>query len=462
MKKISPSFFALLFSSGLMLAQQPQASSEPAAATQQEQPAAKGRICASPKGASQAYENWISAQLAKDNAFANKKTSTVYTIPVIFHVVHNGEAEGTGRNISQAQLNSQITVLNQDYRNNNPSFSSWVTQSSFVSAAADCEIQFCLATKSPSGTTLPQPGIERIDRNSKGWSGPSYQGMNEPGGYIDNTIKANSIWDPTKYLNIWVLDMSDGVLGYAQFPTVPSSSTPTIGDMNGLGGPANTDGVVIQFDCIGNVGNLDPTYNKGHTTTHEVGHWLGLYHINGDASCGNDFVSDTPTQSYLSSSCPSSAGSVVASGCAASPNPPGRMYQNYMDYTADQCLAMFTTGQKQRMQACLQYCARRTSLTTSTVCATIDGIAETSGNISSVTLYPNPAAGEVSVSIEAQDASHYSISLLNTLGQTLYENTLPYASNHRTGISLAGYAPGIYFVRIKTDKGLSTKRLVVE
>nr|WP_218155326.1 M43 family zinc metalloprotease [Chitinophaga sp. YR627] len=131
-------------------------------------------------------------------------------------------------------------------------------------------------------------------------------------------------------MNIWIVGaMSGGVIGYAQFP----------------GGAAATDGVVIADDCFGNTGTATSPFNKGRTATHEIGHWLNLRHIWGDATCGNDFVGDTPTQNAPNYGCP---GYPHLSTCAGNPI---EMTMNYMDYTDDRCMYMFTAGQKTRMLA---------------------------------------------------------------------------------------------------------------
>ncbi len=420
--------------------------------------------CATPTykaGQNASYETWISGILAKDNQFANsKKVSLVYTIPVVFHIIHTGQAVGTGYNISQAQVNSQVTILNNDYRKTNADFSTNVTQSTFVNAAADCEINFCLATRNPTGGVMAEPGIDRINATTKGWTPPPYSGMNEPGGYIDNTIKTGSYWDPNQYLNIWILYMNDGTLGYAQFPVVPSASTPTIGDMSGQGGAANTDGVVFDYTAIGNVGTAAYPYNKGRTATHEIGHWLGLWHINGDSNCGDDFCSDTPTQSSLTSGCPSTTGGASASGCAASPNPPGKMYQNYMDYSDDRCLAMFSSGQKARMQACMQYCTRRTSLGTSTVCIGT-GVNESADQIN-VSVYPNPTNGEVLVNVDLANAQDFTISVVNTLGQTIKELKQSQSNGGAIKMDLSGQTAGVYFLTLKSKSGSVSKRIILQ
>ncbi|MFM7015242.1 MAG: T9SS type A sorting domain-containing protein, partial [Bacteroidota bacterium] len=220
----------------------------------------------------------------------------------------------------------------------------------FAGLATDCEITFCLAQTDPSGQ--PTTGIDRIDRNSKGWTAPPFSQN-----YVDATIKPNSIWDVNKYLNIWVCPLSGGLLGYATFP--PSSTN------TGLSSPfgtATTDGVVIQYNAFGRVGTLDPTYNKGRSATHEIGHWLGLRHIWGDANCGTDYCTDTPTQSASNFGCPN----FPSVTCSNGPN--GDMFMNYMDYTDDPCMYMFTPNQKTRMVTTLTHTPFRVNLAASNRC----------------------------------------------------------------------------------------------
>lgn len=416
------------------------------------------RHCATPK-LNVTYEQAFQKMVEKTNQFANlKKGLTVYTIPVVFHIVHNGEAVGVGRNISEAQITSQITILNEDFRKTNADFSTWVTQTSFVSASADCEINFCLAKIDPSGNVLAEPGIDRIDRNVKGWSGPSYQGYPEPGGYIDNTIKAGSYWDPAKYMNIWVIDMSDNVLGYAQFPTIVTALSPVV-DMYNQGGLAITDGVVLEYRAVGNVGAATAPFNKGRTATHEIGHWLGLWHINGDSSCGNDYVSDTPEQNALTTGCPTTVGSVVTANCSNSPNPPGKMYQNYMDYSDDRCLTLFTTGQKARMQAVMANCIRRNSLTTSTVCNAV-GVKENVLDLK-IDVFPNPTDGDFFVELNSNSVQDVTITVINTMGQkiSIYEKYS--IVNHKSiKFDISNFDPGVYFIQVQSLKGSSVKRIL--
>ncbi len=281
----------------------------------------------------------------------------VYRIPVVVHVIHNGEAIGSGSNISDAQIQSQIAVLNEDYRRL-PGTPGWNNHP----RGADVRIEFVLAKRDPSGN--PTTGIVRWNRNTQGWNAPPYTQA-----YMDGTIKPATQWDPNRYLNIWVADLSGGLLGYAQFPDL-SGLLGMPGD-DGMGSctqAANTDGVVILYASFGSAlkgsfSVLTPPYHLGRTTTHEVGHWLGLRHLWGDnttaGQCSpDDYCDDTPECADASY------------GCPAHPVPscvPGvpRMIENYMDYSDDGCMNIFTIDQAVRMRIVLENCPRRASLITS-------------------------------------------------------------------------------------------------
>jgi hypothetical protein len=211
------------------------------------------------------YENWISAKMQEDAAnHQGSRIKTVYNLPVVVHVIHNGTAVGSSMNISDAQVLSQIEALNEDYRKLNADTSS--IPSVFAGLAADCEINFCLAQTDPNG--LPTNGINRINRNTQGWTAPPYAKT-----YVDATIKPATIWDVNKYLNIWVCNLSGGLLGYATFP--PSSTN--LG-LSAPFGTATSDGVVILYNSFGRVGTVSAPYNKGRTATHEIGHMFMMNH----------------------------------------------------------------------------------------------------------------------------------------------------------------------------------------
>ena len=258
----------------------------------------------------------------------------VVTIPVVVHVVYFNSTQ----NISDAQIQSQLDVLNADFRRLNADAGN--TPSAFQGLAADCEVNFCLATQDANGNATT--GIQRRQTTVNGFS------------YTNDAVKFFSsggldAWDRNKYLNLWVCNINGGILGYAQFP----------------GGPANTDGVVCDYQYFGTIGTATAPFDQGRTATHEVGHWLNCYHIWGDdgTSCtGTDQVSDTPNQADENYGCPS----FPTVSCSNGPN--GDMFMNYMDYTDDACMNMFSSGQKSRMQSLFGTGGARASLATSPGC----------------------------------------------------------------------------------------------
>ena len=267
-----------------------------------------------------------------------------YRIPVVFHVVHNGEAVGTGSNISATRIQEQLDRLNVDYAKLNTDAGS--VPAAFQPVHADVQVQFALAQRDPNGLCFD--GIDRVDRNAKGWTAPPYTNT-----YCNSTIKPGSFWDPTKYMNFWVVDLGGGLLGFAQFP----DNTANLSGLSASGGAANTDGVVCLYSAVG---NTTGAYNLGRTATHEVGHYLGLRHIWGDAACGDDFVGDTPTQNTSNYGCPAYPHVTCTNGAN------GDQFMNYMDYVDDGCMLMFSQGQKDRVQAVMGAgTPRRSSLNTS-------------------------------------------------------------------------------------------------
>ncbi len=262
------------------------------------------------------------------------KNKAVITIPVVVHVVYNT----TAQNVSDAQIQSQLDVLNKDFRKLNTDLN--LIPSTFSSLVADAEINFCLANRDPSGN--PTTGIVRVQTSTTSFSTNDGVKFASSGG--------SNAWPTGQYLNIWVCNMSGGILGYAQFP----------------GGAASTDGVVIGYTCFGTTGTAQAPFNKGRTATHEVGHWLNLRHIWGDATCGSDLVSDTPVHNTSNYGCPSHPRS---NSCGTS----AEMFMNYMDYVDDACMQMFSNGQKARMQALFVSGGARASLATSPGCSGTSG-----------------------------------------------------------------------------------------
>ena len=283
-------------------------------------------------------QKWI-----KDNA--NYQLKSIITIPVVVHVVYNSPQQ----NISDQQIQSQITVLNNDYRRTN--IDAMMTPSVWTSVAADCEIEFCLTSTDPNGNNTN--GITRTQTSQS-----SFSMQGDP--VKDASSGGKDAWPNDDYLNIWVCNLGSSLLGYA---------TPPFGNIG------SDDGVVIGYNYFGTQGTVQSPYNKGRTTTHEVGHWLNLEHLWGGSwgSCGNDNVNDTPIQEEENYGC--TAFPHNANSCGTT-NIDGDMFMNYMDYTNDACMNMFTQGQKTRMIAAINQ--SRQNLLNHTLCdngtSAIDGI----------------------------------------------------------------------------------------
>ena len=284
------------------------------------------------------------AWIQKNSENLNKN---IITIPVVVHVVWKTIEE----NISDIQIQSQIDILNNDFRRTN--IDQINTPNIWQGIAADCQIDFCLATTDPNGN--PTTGITRTETTV------SQFGM-FGAGVEESSTGGKDAWPNDDYLNIWVCNLGNGLLGYA---TPPS---------NWIG---HTDGVVINYPHFGESGNINAPYHKGRTTTHEVGHWLNLEHLWGDgwgAGCNSDDdVTDTPNQEEENYGCPSVPHN--ANGCGTAN---GDMFMNYMDYTNDACMNLFTEGQKARMIAAInQY---RPNMLTHNLCNSPTQISETINN----------------------------------------------------------------------------------
>lgn len=321
---------------------------------------------------------WVAAHGDEERA--------VVTIPVVFHVVYSTSAQ----NISDALINAQIAQLNADYARLNADASQ--TPSIFTGVAANTEVQFCLAQRDPNGNA--STGIVRKSTTTSSFS--SNDGVKYASSGGDNA------WPSSSYLNIWTCNLGGGLLGYAQFP----------------GGAAATDGVVVLYSSVGSLstpGTAAP-YHYGRTMTHEVGHWLNLRHIWGDATCGSDLVSDTPTHNTANYGCPTYPHYSTCTGT------PVEMTSNYMDYTDDGCMNIFTAGQKSRMQALFATGGARASLLTSLgctpptggTCSAPSGLASSNVTSSSANVSWGAVSGAVSYNLQYQASGSGTWTTLST------------------------------------------------
>ena len=256
--------------------------------------------------------------------------SGIVVIPVVVHVVYRTSAE----NVSAAQIQSQIDVLNEDFRRLNADISNVPTE--FSAAVTDARIEFRLAQRDPNCNSTS--GITRTNTTATSF------GFNPSAATATarNPVKFSSSggqdgWPSDQYLNLWVCNISGGILGYASFPS-------------DLGARPAEDGVVIDYESFGNTGTATSPFDLGRTATHEIGHWVNLRHIWGDdqnqvnTCSGSDLVDDTPNQGVENYGCPTHP----QNSCGSND-----MFMNYLDYVDDNCMIMFTNGQSDRMDAVL-------------------------------------------------------------------------------------------------------------
>ncbi|CAN5547140.1 hypothetical protein BH11BAC1_BH11BAC1_05830 [soil metagenome] len=327
----------------------------------------------------QQIENQTAAYIQAQNKNGGNSTQATVTIPVVFHIVYNT----TAQNISDAKCIAQLNQLNLDFARMNSDAGN--TPAAFAGLAANTNIQFCLAQRDPNG--LATTGIIHKSTTTTSFSDNDNVKRNANGG--DNT------WDATKYLNIWACNLGGGLLGYAQFP----------------GGSTATDGVVVLYSSVGSMlsHGTASQYDLGRTATHEVGHWVNLRHIWGDESACNadDLVSDTPQQKAENYGCPSYPQTTQSGGRCSTANP-SSMFMNYMDYTDDACMNMFSAGQASRMQAIFAVGGSRAAMTSSLgctppsggTCNVATGLNTSSITASSATLNWTAASGATSYNLQ--------------------------------------------------------------
>ena len=363
-------------------------------------------------------------------------TEKIYRIPVVVHVVHNNESNFIGgpnnTNISDEQIKSQVRVLNEDYRrktgtngfNSNP-------------IGADLEIEFELALKDPKGNVTT--GITRT-YNPKVSFDLQY----------DGPILAKLIqWDYEKYLNIWVVKSKNGTIGYSEFPydsnLIGLETTP-----DDIAGQQIFDGVIIDYQNFGTCcGTLRNSYNLGRTTTHEVGHWLGLLHPNGDVICGEDYCNDVPqiekmnegtTCNKLTSNC----GGVVRTN----------MIENYMDYSPDRCMNIFTLDQKNRTRAALQKSLRRQKLLRN-----LEPLEEKE-NLT-VIVETNPITIFSKLKVLFKGEKNISMSIYDMRGILVYEDFYESQRSNIYAIYTEKLRIGTYILRVTAGNETSSQRIIV-
>ena len=361
-------------------------------------------------------------------------SNEIYRIPVVFHVIHSttggtiGGANNT--NIADDQITSQIQVLNEDYRrvagtngsNTNP-------------IGADARIEFYLATTDPNGAATT--GITRH----------YYAQKTSFDAYTDDVLLSQiAYWPTDQYLNIWVAPLQNRILGYGQFPAA-------VDTLKGLDPFANerTDGVIVDYRYVGRQTGAvtSTTYNLGRTLTHEIGHWLGLIHPNGDTKCGDDYVADTPPTEALNNTTQCTQ---TYSNCNGTRT--RDLIEDYMDYSPDRCMNLFTQGQVLRMRTVIGLSPRRQRVVKAT-----GALAAT--DVLTVTVYPNPAYLETTADVQFKGSQTFTATLFDLTGRPVrtyqYQNT----SSTRLTLNVTGLSAGIYVLRVVTGSETQARRIVI-
>ena len=380
--------------------------------------------------------NWISQN--KKN-LQSKNGQLQATIPVVFHVVYKNASQ----NIADSNLYRQIDILNECYRKQNANFSQ--TRPIFDSIAADVDIEFCVANTDTNGNWTS--GIVRRQAPNGSFFDPLF-GFDNVKSFASG---GSDPWPSDRYLNIWVCDMSlfglTVVLGYATFP----GSDPLL------------DGVVIQYNFMGLQAN-GTSNDKGKTTVHEVGHWLGLRHIWGDGQnsstpCDStDYVEDTPNADSASQqTC------LLKNTCSNESNywnlagvDPPDMIENYMDYSYDDCMTMFTEGQKARMLGFLN--TLRPNMLNSTIACNFTGLTGHDPSFyNQFNLFPNPASSDLQIKWRNTTIEKINFSIYSLAGQEIKKGIL---SSENSTIDISSYDSGIYFLRIENENNSANFKFI--
>ncbi len=361
-------------------------------------------------------------------------SKTVITIPVVVHVLYSSTS-----NISDEQIKSQIDALNTNFNSENADIEK--VPAVYKKLAGVANIRFVLAKVDPNGKATS--GITRTKSVREMWSN-------------DDKIKTAAYggvapWDTKSYLNIWVCNMIPGLLGYSSAP----------------GSPADKDGVVIKMSIFGT--GSTGSFNLGRTAVHEVGHWLNLKHLWGDKECGSDEVDDTPQQKTYNQGAPTFP--KIGMGCSAA-NPYGDMFMNFMDFTNDASMMMFTQGQVSRMRALFNEGGIRSSILASkalgepynfTPAITVSNIATVSTPAAlvitaSAKLFPNPATDKITLSATNEENITNRVYTMHSAdGRTVSSGVV---SSNNFNLNVSSLRRGIYFIKLGEGAGTQVLRFV--
>jgi hypothetical protein len=356
----------------------------------------------------------ISPSVVGNSAVYGASSQQVILIPVVVHVLYTND----GNNISESQIQTQLDILNRDFNMGSNDIAS--IPGAFQNRAGTANIRFQLAKVDPDGKATN--GITRKKSARELWANddkvknPAFGGVRP--------------WDRNSYLNLWVCTLVPGLLGYASAP----------------GSPAELDGVVIRNNVFGGGSG---SFSKGRTAVHEIGHWLNLKHLWGTNECGSDEVADTPPQRTYNQGCPSFPR--LNTSCNNG-DPVGEMFMNFMDFTDDACMMMFTQGQVSRMRTLFEFGAVREAILHSKALGepwnTSGSMTDIQPDVSpsvSVSTYPNPATDQITLEGKGTMLAGKKFSLYSIDGNMIMEGTV---SSENQKINLSHLRPGLFFIKL--------------
>lgn len=361
-------------------------------------------------------------------------SDTLYRVRCVFHVVYTTPAE----NIPDSVIFSQLEVLNECYRRTNAD--TVRTREVFLPFATDTKIEFYLATEDPEGN--PTNGITRTAGTPTGFFGYSPFGDEVKSA----TTGGKNPWPTDRYLNIWVCSIMNGagILGYA-FPPVDAPNWPANSTTDSA-----KEGVVLHYPAVGRnyTAPMDPTVAAGKSAVHEVGHYLGLRHIWGDGDCTvDDGLTDTPNAAEASQqTCDTTKNS-----CVDSPIDYPDMIENYMDYSDDRCLNMFTHDQVGIMRASLQ--GSRSGIRDAVIISNVTSIK----NINELRVFPNPTTGQVEITWREQPLSNVSVEVYNSMGSLVAQ--VDGIQSNKAIVDLSALSNGVYFAKLKGDNKVAIQKI---
>ena len=355
----------------------------------------------------------------------NPPTQSSITIPVVVHVLWNTPAQ----NISDAQVQSQIDVLNEDFGATNSDYNNY--DAGYRSVKGDLEINFCLVQ------------VIHKQTQHKSFGGNNNMKYTKKGG--------SDAVDPMHLLNIWVCDIGNKLLGFAYYP----------------GASPDIFGVVCHTNAFGRGAgySLFADYNLGRTTTHEVGHSLGLAHIWGDNTCGNDFVDDTPLHDTYNFGCPEEGHLSTCTGT------PLEMWMNYMDYTDDRCMYFFTDGQAARASFFIDTDPQLNSIVNSactnqtrTPITTISASDLLQGRINkgAFSLYPSITSGRLTLEIENPQTGKAEINIYNQAGAFMMKQQVFISGKIVGQVDVSKLDNGIYYLELNQGGDKQTQKFIVQ